>query len=125
MKNKIILIAIAVVVLVVGIKFIPFGTKKAMMGASLVELEVPKFSTIKTECCTYSATFKTLRSTSIIQSELDKIMTNYKQISCDGKTYYYNFDTNVTIKEYGTKQGLLFNTFYIEYSKGNACEEQI
>lgn len=123
MKKKIIIVLAVLIVLILGIKFIPFGTKNNFMGASLVNLEIPKLSSIKSECCMYSATFKTFRGTSVIKKELDSIMAKYEKTTCEGKTYYYNKEENVTISEYGVKSGLLQNTFYINYSKGNYCDE--
>lgn len=122
MKKKIIIVLCVIIVLVIGLKFLPLGTKKVMMGASLIDLEVPKLSSIKEECCMYSATFKTLRGKSVIKKELDKVIDSYDKIYCDGKVQYYNKDEDVTISEYGLKGGILFNTFYITYSKGNACK---
>lgn len=123
MKKKIIIVLLILVVVLACIKCIPFGTKKTFMGASLITLEVPKLSSIDSECCLYSATFKTLRGASVIEKELDGIMETYEKIICEDKTYYYNRSQNVTISEYGVKKGLIFNKFYINYSKGNYCEE--
>lgn len=124
MKKKIIIVSFVFVVLVllfVCLKFVSFGTKKSVMGASLISLEVPKFSSVESECCEYSATFKSVSSISVIKKELDDIMSNYYKMDCNGKTYYYDMSENVTITEYGVESGFLFNKFYINYSKGRVC----
>ncbi len=124
MKKKYIIciIFVVLIVLLVTLKFMPMGTKKAVMGASLVTLDVPKLSNLESECCMYEANFKTIRSSSIIKKELEKIMNSKSKLSCNGKTYYYDKDSDVTITEYSIDGGLLFTKFKITYVKGNACK---
>lgn len=124
MKKKMmigIVILITVIILCICLKFISFGTKKTVMGASLISLEVPKLSSVKSECCLYSATFKSISSVSVLEEELENIISKYYKITCDNNTYYYNMTDDITITEYGVDSGFIFNTFYINYSKGNYC----
>ncbi len=124
MKKKAIIFSIVVILLVsiLILKFVPLGTKKEFMGASLISLEIPKLSSIDSECCMYSATFKTLRSSTIIKKELDKIMDKYEKVTCNDQEYYYDHSQDVTITEYGVDSGLILSKFYITYTKGNYCE---
>ena len=125
MKKNIIIVLVILVVLIIGfigIKFISFGTENAMMGASLIEMEVPKLSTLSEECCTYEATFSTLRGKSSIQKELDNMVEKYQKINCNGKTAYYDLTNNVTIFEYSVESSGLFTKYTIKYNKGQTCE---
>jgi hypothetical protein len=118
-KTKIIFIIVGIILVVVlCFKNIPFGTTTYKMPNSNVNLKVPKLSSFKEECCMFSATFKSLRSKLSLQMELDKIMSNYEKKICNNKTIYYNEKQDITITEYGVERGLLFNTFYITYDKG-------
>ena len=121
MKKKIIAVLVALILILVAIKYLPLGTKNMMMGASLVNIEVPKMSNLDSECCTFEATFKTLRSTYIIEKELDEMVEKYQKNECNGKTYYYDINNDVTITEYTLEDGLIFNKFTIKYEKGNTC----
>ncbi|MBQ9072346.1 MAG: hypothetical protein IJY25_04245 [Bacilli bacterium] len=125
MKKNIIIVLVILVVLIVGfigIKFISFGTENAMMGASLIEMEVPKLSTLSEECCVYQATFSTLRGKKSIQKELDNMVEKYQKINCNGKTAYYDLANNVTIFEYSVESSGLFTKYTIKYNKGQTCE---
>lgn len=119
--KKIIIVLVLIVCFYLGIKFIPMGTKRVRMGASLVELEVPKFSSIKSECCTYKVTFKTLRGKNIIKKELDKVINSYMKESCNNNTVYYNMKDDITITKYDVSGGFLYSTFTLEYVKGRLC----
>lgn len=124
MKKKIIIILIVIIILINCLKFIPFGVKEEMMPTTSITLKVPKMSLLESECCMYSATFKSFRSRYMLQKELDNIMNKYKKVSCNNKTYYYDEEKDITISEYGVKQGFIINKFYIVYDKGNYCKEE-
>ena len=124
MKKIIISVLVFLMLLIVflGLRFLSFGSKTQIMGASLVSLDIPKFSSIKSESSTsYDATFKSLRSAKVLQKELDKIMSSYMKINCNGGTYYYNMKSDVTITLYFVNPPSLINTFEIVYEKGNVC----
>lgn len=123
-KNLIIIISVLVVLILVliGIKFIPFGIKESTMGANIHKIEVPSLSSLESECCTYEATFKTLRSKSSIQKELDNMTDSYMEIDCNGKKAYYDIKHNVTIFEYEVTSSGLFTKFTIKYNIGRTCE---
>lgn len=123
-KNIAIVISVFVVLILVliGIKFISFGTKEATMGANIQKIEVPSLSSLESECCKYEANFKTLRGKSSIQKELDNMMDSYMEIDCNGKKAYYDMKHNVTIFEYEVKASGLFTKFTIKYNIGRTCE---
>lgn len=122
--RKIIIVVLIFLVFLIGLiclRYLSFGSKSQVMGASLVNLDIPKFSSIKDECCLYEATFKSFRSSKVLKRELDKIMNSYMKVSCNGSDYYYNIKSDVTITEYKVNTEALENTFEIKYQKGNIC----
>lgn len=123
-KNIAITIAVLVglIIVLIGIKVIPFGTKEATMGANIQKIEVPSLSSLESECCTYEATFKTLRGKASIQKELDKMVSNYMEMNCNGNKAYYDMTHNVTIFSYEVKSSGLFTEFTIKYNIGRTCE---
>ena len=123
-KNIIIVISVLVVLIlvIIGVKIIPFGTKEATMGANIQKIEVPSLSSLESECCKYEAKFKTLRGKNSIQKELDNMVANYMEMTCNGKKAYYDMTHNVTIFEYEVKGSGLFTEFTIKYNIGRTCE---
>lgn len=120
--KKIIIIVVILIFLIIGLKFIPFGTKKMVMGASLISIEVPKLSSLDSECCSYQATFKSIRSENSLRKDLDNIMSKYKKISCNDKVYYYDELNNITYEQYEFSSGLFFNTYKLSYTRNNICD---
>ena len=118
---KIFVVLIVIIFVFLGIKFIPLGTKKARLGATLITIDVPKLSSLKDECCEYEATFTTIRGEKVIKKELESIMSKYQKVYCNGDTYYYDFNNNITYTKYEIISGLFSNTFKITYVKGNIC----
>ncbi|MDD2435564.1 MAG: hypothetical protein PHO63_04845 [Bacilli bacterium] len=117
-KNIMMFIIILLIGLFVSLKFIPFGTTAYTSKQTNATLEIPKLSVFEKECCMFSATFKTFSSKLNIQSELNTIMKKYEKRTCNNKTIYYDKKHNITITEYGVKYGLIMNTFFITYDKG-------
>lgn len=125
MKRNIIIgvfILLFLVVCFICIRFIPFGTQEATMGANIQKIEIPNLSSLESECCKYEATFNTLRGKSSIQKELDNMVSNYMEMDCNGKKAYYDMTHNVTIFEYEVKSSGLFTKFTIKYNIGRTCE---
>lgn len=121
MKKRLIIIGIIIFILMLGIKYIPFGTHYTTK--TIGKLEIPRLSVLKEECCMFSATFKSFRSTYILKEELNKIMDKYEKISCNNKIYYYDKENDITIYEYDVETKFPLNEFYINYDKGGApCE---
>ena len=125
MKNlfKIIFIVVFLLISFIAIKFIPLGTKKMTLGATLISIEVPKLSSLDSECCEYEATFKTFRGVKSIKKDFDNIMSKYQKVICNGKSYYYDKSNNITYKEVTYEGGILLNTYKISYVRDNICEK--
>ncbi len=126
MKKKIFwIVAIVILILIIiGIKFIPFGSKSYSNEKMSSTLTIPRLSFFKEECCMFSATFISFRSKDSLQKELDKIVEKYEKKTCNNKTIYYDSINEITIYEYGVKEGLLFNTYYINYDKVNISNDE-
>lgn len=123
MKKKIgfIIAFILVITLIVGfmiIKFYPLGKTTYLTPNSSITLDIPVFSIFQEECCMYSVTFKSFRSTSSLKRELNSIMRDYTQMICNNQTFYYNEKEDITITDYGVNSGTFMNSFYITYEKG-------
>ena len=124
-NQKIILISLLIIIafLIIGIKFIPFGTIKYKNENMASTLIIPKLSIFDDECCMFSANFKSFRSQYVLKKELAKIMDNYEKKTCNSKTYYYDLENDITITEYGVQGGFPMNKFYIVYDKGEySCD---
>jgi len=123
MKKKLVMIGIIVFIFMLGVKYIPFGTYYTTK--TIGKLEVPKLSMLKEECCMFSATFKSFRSTYILKQELNKIMNKLEKKICNNTIYYYDKENDITISEYGVKANFLLNEFYIVYDKGRiSCDNK-
>lgn len=46
-----------------------------------------------------------------------------KHISCNGTTYFYDNDVNITITDYGVKGNLFYSTIFYNIRNGNYCDE--
>lgn len=122
-KSRKILIFISIFCLILAFFLvIPYGTTNYKSEASGKILEIPKFSKLSEECCMYGTTFTSIRSYSSLKNELEKIISKYEKLNCDGKEYFYNKEEDFTITEYEVKRGLIFNKFFITYGNGNSCE---
>ena len=121
--KKILFGLIVLFLLFIGLKFIPLGTKEMRMGASLISIEVPKLSSLDSECCSYEATFKSIRSKNSLKKELDKIMSKYQKMTCNNETYYFDIKNNITYKQYEISDGLFFSTYKISYVRDNICNQ--
>lgn len=116
--RKRIIVGIILILIIMGIKYIPFGISEKKLGIGSITLTVPQYSIFDNVCCMYAANFKSFRSTQILKKELDKIMNGYETITCEEKKYYYDAKQNLTITDYGVNHGIPFNTFYIVFDKG-------
>lgn len=116
------IILIFLVGIIAACLMIPYGATTYLSVDSNKLLDVPKFVKIKEECCNYSATFSTPRSVWSLQKDLDKIISSYEVLQCDGKQYYYNAKENYTITDYGIIDGTFLNQVYFTYGSGNSCD---
>ncbi len=99
----------------------PYGVSTHLSEASKKRLDVPKFMKLSEECCNYNAIFSGPRSYDALKKEMEKIISQYEILDCDGKHYYYNREQDYTITEYGFIKGKIFNKVYINYGIGNSC----
>ena len=99
----------------------PYGTSTHLSEASKKRLDVPKFMKLSEECCNYNAIFSGPRSYDSLKKEMEKIISQYEVLDCDGKKYYYNQEQDYTITEYGLIKGKIFNKVFINYGIGNSC----
>ncbi len=99
----------------------PYGVSTHLSEASKKRLDVPKFMKLSEECCNYNAIFSGPRSYDSLKKEMEKIISQYEILDCDGKHYYYNREQDYTITEYGFIRGKIFNKVYINYGIGNSC----
>lgn len=71
----------------------------------------------------YIVTLKTLRQTDEIDVFIDRYLSTFEKLGCDGEIYYYNAKADFTIFQYmANNDGLGFiNTIYIGYHDGKYC----
>lgn len=123
LKRKVELVIFIILCIVVMIMLmIPYGTSFYISDASGVILEVPKFVISKEECCNYSASFTTIRSSWALKKDLEAMIDKYEPLNCDDKIYYYNREKDYTITDYGVIERKIFNEVFITYGKGNSCD---
>ena len=120
-KKRFICISILCLIIALLLMF-PYGTTEYKSEASGKILKIPKLSKLSEECCSYQATFTSIRSYTVLKMELQQILDQYEKLNCDGKNYFYNKEEDFTITGYQLKRGFLFNTFAITYGHGNSCE---
>jgi hypothetical protein len=123
--KKLIFILMTFIAIIVGFNLIfnlTLGTKEYRSKNAKVTFNIPNFSIFKEECCMFSASFRTVRTTKSIRKEIEKELKNYEKISCNNDTYYYNQKQDLTITEYYIKKGFIFNEFSIVFVNGNYCE---
>lgn len=114
------IIAILSIILVINSTFIK-NYYRIKNNNVMVDIPVPRFSYLidnKKE----SAKFYTLRSPRKIQITLNKYVENLD--SCYDESYFYDKDTNITIKKYYVEDSFPFNKIYLEYIKGNYCANE-
>lgn len=124
-KRKKLYVVIGILILtLLCLIHIPYGTTNYTMPNSNIVLKVPKFSSFKEECCMFSASFQSFRSKFSLQLELEKIMTGYEKMECHNKTVYYDKKADITIHDYGVESGFFFRKFYITYDKGKPTNNE-
>ena len=127
--KKIILyiIPLLILVLISLFKLIPFGyeiehPRYSHTENKIINLGVPKFSFLmKNNENSYS--YKSFRGAAILESELKNYVNTLEHISCNGTTYFYDKDANITITDYGVKKRIFYNTIFYNIRNGNYCNE--
>ena len=119
--KKVIIFICSIVILFGIVLYLPLGVNEHTSEISNIKINVPKFSSFKEECCMYSATFSSIRSTYSLKKDIQKELKKYEKISCSGQEYYYNEEKDYTVTEYNVENKLFINNFSITYSNGNFC----
>lgn len=118
------IIAIICIVVVLVIKFFPFGSKHNSINKSL-KISLPKFSFDISKKSDDKIIFKTIRSKAIISYEFEKMLNGYNRYLCNNRYYYYDKINDLTIIAFNIKQHLFFNNVEVQYIRGrfnnNAC----
>lgn len=117
----IVLVLVLFICIFLGLKYVSLGTKNARLGATLISIEVPKLSSLKSECCEYEAIFKTIRGKDVIEKELNNIMNKYMKVSCNGRDYYYDMKNNITYTDYEVTSKGISTEFKLAYVRNNIC----
>lgn len=114
LKLSLIIITSILIVAILIVKFIPFGSKYYKNS----KLEIPKLSfDIKIEE-DKSIIFKTFRSKKIIKMELTGIFNEHQKYLCNNKYYYYDNKNDITIIDFNISNSSIFNKVEIKYRKG-------
>jgi hypothetical protein len=114
------IMAIVSIILVVNKTFIK-NYYRIKNEKELVNIPVPRFSYL-IDRKKDSAKFYTLRSPKKIQIALNNYVENLQ--SCYDESYFYDKNTNITIKRYYVEDSFPFNKIYLEYILGNYCENE-
>ena len=115
-KNVLLLVLLIFIICLLAIRYLPLGSNYTK--STLHSIEIPRLSIFTDECCMSTASFKSFRSTNSLKKEINKILSKYEKITCDGTTYYYNQKSDITIYDYGVEKSFPLNKFYISYDKG-------
>lgn len=129
LKRKIVIymLPIALLFYILLFKLIPFGyniehPRYAHTENKIINLGIPKFSFLmKNTENSYS--YKSFRGKAVLKSELKNYVNTLKHISCNGTTYFYDNDVNITITDYGVKGNLFYSTIFYNIRNGNYCDE--
>ena len=116
-------LVIILVVMLIGVKFLPFGTRKFESETTGKTFAVPSLATPSGECCMYAATFKTLRGVWSLGKDVERILArDYEEKVCaNGAKVYYDETQDVTVRSYSVRLGFPMNEVVISYDLGKSC----
>lgn len=117
-KKIIFYIMVMFIIIILGIKFIPFGAKNYYNSEFNVSMIVPRLSFFKEKKEKNVISFITIKNKRILKFELDRILSKLEKKTCHYDTYYYDKKSDITIEKYEINSGILFNEFSISYGKG-------
>lgn len=103
------------VVVILTVKFFPFGSKKYTILSNNTTFELPKLSFDIHTSENKILNFKTFRSKTIIEAELISLLNQYDKYRCNSKEYYYDKQNNLTIMNYKFVNSHYLNQVQIEY----------
>ncbi len=123
-RNIILAIPIILIILVILFKLLPFGYNIIQVeygsNDNSINLGVPKFSFLmKHNENSYS--FKCLRGSNVLKSELKNYVNKLEHITCNNTAYYYDKESNITIVDYQVENHILYNTITYDVRYGNYC----
>ena len=123
-RNIILAIPIILIILVILFKLLPFGYNIIQVeygsNDNSINLGVPKFSFLmKHNENSYS--FKSLRGSNVLKSELKNYVNKLEHITCNNTAYYYDKESNITIVDYQVENHILYNTITYDVRLGNYC----
>ncbi|MGE5455997.1 MAG: hypothetical protein ACM3O4_02720 [Ignavibacteriales bacterium] len=130
MKKKILMIILVIVLIkIVILSIITFSNKTFYKeyyeiknsSGEMVKIPLPLFSYFNKEKKSI-ATFSTLKSVKKVQPILSKYVENLQ--SCYDEGYFYDKDLDITITRYQIEKDFPFNKIYLNYTKGNLCENE-
>lgn len=85
-----------------------------------VEIGVPKLSfMMKNNENSYS--FKNLRSSHTLETELKSYLKNQKYLTCNDTIYYYNEENNISIIDYSVVDHFFYSTISYNIKDGDYC----
>ncbi len=123
MKKIITTVIVVFVILLILLKFIPYGFKSGK-----TDIKVPRLSWNE-QVTDDSITVTTTSSKLLLKIYMEALVVKYSTYTCRNTTMYYNKDKNLTINSYEIKSNGLFNTLTIYYNKGmndqNYCSKVI
>lgn len=121
------LIIVLVIVVGLGVMFLPLGSveyKDPQMAGTLV---VPSFAMFEGEVMNsggeYVANFQTVRSEWALEQEFGKMLADkYQETVCsDGKAGYLDANNHIVMRNYYIEGGLPFSKYAVTYTIGDNC----
>lgn len=130
MKKKILMIILVIILIKIVVLSVMTITNKTFYkkyyevensSSEKVKLPLPLFSYYLGEK-DLVATLITLKSVKKVAPILNKYVENLH--SCYDEGYFYDKDLDITISRYYVEDGFPFNKIYLNYEKGNRCEDE-
>lgn len=85
-----------------------------------IKIGIPKLS-FMTKNNDRSYSFKNLRSSHVLETEIKKYLKELKYLSCNDTIYYYDEDNDISIINYSVKDKILYSTISYEIADGDYC----
>lgn len=117
MYKKILIIFCLIIIFLLCLKNISFGTSKYIDVNNGIILEIPRLFFDKITLQDNNVIIHSFKSKYVLEKSMNKIIDNYEKVTCNNKTNYYDPKNNITIIDYNIKSNFLINDLYIEYTK--------
>lgn len=117
------MLILLVIIAGLGVLLLPLGSVEYKDPEMVGTLRVPSFAMFEKECCSYTATFKSVRSEWALKEEFKRIKEEYyvDKVCADGRTVSYDEKNQVVLEGYSVTAGFPFNTFTVTYNLGSNC----